>query len=91
MRPRKPTDSPFHAPSRTWTQIASLLSTFGIGPDRVAAAAILFTRAADSEADSGLEVLEAALGDRDTAAWRKALGWYWGLTFSNPTGAWKCV
>ena len=67
-------------------QIATLLRTFGVGPDRVAAAAILFTRAADSEREPMLAAIEAALEERDAAAWRRALGWYQGLAFSHPTG-----
>lgn len=76
-------------------QIASLVSTFPPGPDRVAAAAILFTRH-NSSSGSGAGAgggggddcgpIREALGPRDAAAWEAALGHFAGLPWSRPTG-----
>ena len=72
----------------TGEQIASLVATLAPGPDRVAAAAILFTRAVGDGSDGGGDAaLRAALGPRDAAALEAALGHLAGLPWSRPTGA----
>lgn len=61
-----------------------MLSTFSVGPDAVAAAAILFTRASDAE--EKLPDLLQPLSDRDANGWKEAMGWYSYHRFSNATG-----
>jgi hypothetical protein len=79
-----------HAHTNTETkallpQVALLIETFSPGSERVAAAALLYSRAADS-AVAGLTALEAALGARDSLGWRQTLGWYCNYHWNAPTG-----
>lgn len=65
-------------------QIASVLGTFSDGPEYVAAAALLFTRAADSAAD--LTSLTSPMTGHDLLGWKDVLGWYAGYRWNQPTG-----
>ena len=80
-----PTCPPAHLPA---TQIAIMLSYFGMGEELVNAAAILFTRAADLE--KNVDLLTSSFvdsqNDRDLMALMDLLGWYSYVRYSNPTG-----
>jgi hypothetical protein len=65
-------------------QIASVISSFTIGPERVAAAALLFTRAADSH--SQLHQLTQGMSSHDLMEWKHTMGGYAGYCWNQPTG-----
>lgn len=69
---------------RLLLQIASVISSFTIGPERVAAAALLFTRAADGH--SQLHQLMQAMSCHDLLDWQRTLGAYAGYCWNQPTG-----
>lgn len=68
-----------------------MLEAIAQGPERVEAAAVLMTRASD--ADTALKQLLTPLGVRGVADWRRLLGWYADVRFTNSTGGvgWKEV
>lgn len=65
-------------------QIGSVIRIFAIGTERVAAAALLFTRAADASTD--LVSLTSVMSGHDLLGWRDVLGWYSGCRWNQPTG-----
>eukprot|EP00775_Hariotina_reticulata_P006370 gene6370-6602_t len=67
----------------TCSQIASVITSFTIGPERVAAAALLFTRAADGQ--SQLHQLMQAMSPHDLLEWQCTLGAYAGYCWNQPT------
>lgn len=58
-----------------------MLEAISLGPERTAAAALLFTRASD--ADAALPQLLAPLGSRGAGGWRRLLGWFAGCPFGG--------
>jgi hypothetical protein len=70
----------------TCKQISSVTQTFSIGAERVAAAALLFTRAADTSTD--LAALTSVMSQYDLLGWKDVLGWYSSYKWNVPTG--KC-
>jgi hypothetical protein len=69
-------------------QIAGVVSTFSIGPERVAAASLLFTRASD--AASELVSLTGMMSGHDLLGFKEVLGWYAGYRWNQPTGEAAC-
>jgi hypothetical protein len=65
-------------------QIAGVVSTFSIGPERVAAASLLFTHASD--AASELVSLTGMMSGHDLMGFREVMGWYAGYRWNQPTG-----
>lgn len=69
-------------------QISSVICTFSIGAERVAAATLLFTRAADAASD--LVSLTSVMSGHDLLGWKDVLGWYSSYRWNVPTGGWFC-
>jgi len=67
-------------------QISSVICTFSIGAERVAAATLLFTRAADAASD--LVSLTSVMSGHDLLGWKDVLGWYSSYRWNVPTGGW---
>lgn len=65
-------------------QISSIIRTFSVGSERVTAAALLFTRAAD--AATNLVSLTSMMSGHDLLGWRDLLGWYGSYRWNMPTG-----
>jgi hypothetical protein len=65
-------------------QIAGVVSTFSIGPERVTAASLLFTRASDAACD--LVSLTGMMSGHDLLGFREVMGWYAGYRWDQPTG-----
>lgn len=68
----------------TCKQISNVVRTFSIGAERVAAATLLFTRAADAATD--LVALTSVMSGYDLLGWKDALGWYSSYRWNAPTG-----
>lgn len=68
----------------TCKQISNVVRTFSIGAERVAAATLLFTRAADAATD--LVSLTSVMSGYDLLGWKDALGWYSSYRWNAPTG-----
>lgn len=61
-----------------------MISTFSIGPERVAASALLYTRASDSASE--LVSLTGIMTGHDVLGWKDLMGWYAGYRWNQPTG-----
>jgi hypothetical protein len=68
----------------TCKQISNVVRTFSIGAERVAAATLLFTRAADAATD--LVSVMSVMSGYDLLGWKDALGWYSSYRWNTPTG-----
>lgn len=68
----------------TCKQISNIVRTFSIGAERIAAASLLFTRAADAASD--LVTVTSVMSGHDLLGWREVLGWYSSYRWNVPTG-----
>lgn len=73
----------------TCKQIANIIRTFTIGAERVAAATLLFARAADAATD--LVSLTSVMSGHDLLGWKDVLGSYSSYRWNMPTGACLCA
>lgn len=68
----------------TCKQISHVTQTFSIGAERIAAATLLFTRAADTATD--MVSLTSSMSSYDLLGWKDVLGWYNTYRWNVPTG-----
>lgn len=64
-----------------------MIATFSIGPERVATASLLSTRASD--AARNLVALTGVMSGHDLLGWRDVMGWYAAYRWNQPTGGCK--